>query len=340
MTWKLSRFSTGELVEVRSKNEILATLDENGCLEDMQFMPEMLKFCGQRFKVRAVAHKTCDPVRTLQGQRLQTTVHLNDLRCDGSSHGGCEAACALFWKDQWLKSVNNDVLTSDVINNSRLDGFVYTEKQLLANTKSQINTIEEEPCYSCQATKLRHATKPLPWWDLRQYVFDITTGNHSLIHVLKVVFLGSLRSLVNFFKRGYKYSNWIHLLVSGRESPSILGKIKSGDRTPEGRLNLKPGELVRIKSKNEIEETLNDKGLNRGLYFGEDEMLSYCGGIFRVQSIVTKILDESTGKMLYMKQPCIILEGVVCKAEYSSCRLNCPRAIPCYWHELWLERVL
>jgi hypothetical protein len=40
-----------------------------------------------------------------------------------------------------------------------------------------------------------------------------------------------------------------------------------------------------------------------------------------------------------MKQPCITLEGVVCNSEYSNCRLNCPRAIPAYWREVWLERV-
>ena len=54
---------------------------------------------------------------------------------------------------------------------------------------------------------------------------------------------------------------------------------------------------------------------------------------------VTCIIDEGTGKMRQMKQPCITLEGVVCKAEYAGCRLNCAQAIPAYWREIWLERV-
>lgn len=45
----------GELVEVRSEAEILATLDENGELENLPFMPEMLQFCGQRFRVDKLA---------------------------------------------------------------------------------------------------------------------------------------------------------------------------------------------------------------------------------------------------------------------------------------------
>ena len=51
MSWELSRFRTGDLVEVRSKNEILATLDENGCLDGMPFMPEMVPYCGRQFEV-------------------------------------------------------------------------------------------------------------------------------------------------------------------------------------------------------------------------------------------------------------------------------------------------
>ena len=80
MTWTLSRFRAGALVEIRGKEEILATLDEHGCVDGLPFMPEMLKFCGQRLPVRAVAHKTCETVhRTWRGRRLTATVHLGDL---------------------------------------------------------------------------------------------------------------------------------------------------------------------------------------------------------------------------------------------------------------------
>ena len=50
----------GELVEVRSAEEIRATLDENGELDGLPFMPEMLAFCGRRLTVHKVAHKSCD----------------------------------------------------------------------------------------------------------------------------------------------------------------------------------------------------------------------------------------------------------------------------------------
>jgi hypothetical protein len=83
----------GEMIEVRSKAEILAMLDERGRFDGMPFMPEMFQYCGQRFPVYKRAHKTCDTVSgDCRSLALEDGVHL-DLRCDGSAHGGCQAAC-------------------------------------------------------------------------------------------------------------------------------------------------------------------------------------------------------------------------------------------------------
>src|SRR4029450_10299473 len=45
------RLKPGDWIEVRSRDEILGTLDADGRLEGMIFMPEMLQFCGRRFRV-------------------------------------------------------------------------------------------------------------------------------------------------------------------------------------------------------------------------------------------------------------------------------------------------
>lgn len=347
MIWSLSRYRAGDLVEVCSKEEILATLDDQECVEGLPFMPEMLRYCGRRFRVRAVAHKTCETARqTSKGRRLRVTVHLEDLRCDGSTHGGCEAACTLFWKDVWLKPAGDKAEPKPATGNPRSQSAGCTDEQLVANAQSCQDSSGDDPCYICQATKLYDATQPLAWWDLRQYVLDVVTGNHSVGRVLKVMWLSSLRRpwrLVRYIplvRRFYAAVNeWMHQRLTGRGVPSLFTNVKPCVTTPTGRLDLKPGELVRVKSKGEIEATLNAKGLNRGLFFDPEEMAPYCGRTFRVQRRVTRIVDEMTGKMRYMKQPCIMLEGVVCQALYARCRLNCPRAIPGYWRELWLERV-
>ena len=96
----------GEWVEVRSREEILATLDKNGRLEELPFMPQMFQYCGRRLQVIARAHKTCDVIAG-EGRRLSEAIHL-DTRCDGEAFGGCQASCLLFWKQAWVKKVSTD----------------------------------------------------------------------------------------------------------------------------------------------------------------------------------------------------------------------------------------
>jgi hypothetical protein len=173
-------------------------------------------------------------------------------------------------------------------------------------------------------------------------VRDVTSGNHRFGHVLSVLLVACLKRLHQTMPIGYRATKLMyesaHRRLLGRELPNFRGQIPSGEATPTGTLNLQPGERVRIKSKAQIEATLDRKGRNRGLYF-DVELSGYCGTVTTVRKSVTQFIDEATGQMSYVKQPCILLDGVVCKAQYSECRLLCPRSIPSYWRELWLERV-
>jgi hypothetical protein len=85
-----SRLRPGDVVEVRSSAEILATLNGDGSVEGMPFMPEMLRHVGKRFAVSHRVEKICDTISASPGsRRMRNTVFLEDLRCDGSGHGGC-----------------------------------------------------------------------------------------------------------------------------------------------------------------------------------------------------------------------------------------------------------
>ena len=52
----------GDVVEVRAPDEILGTLDREGAIDAMPFMPEMLQYVGQRFTVSRRVEKICDTV--------------------------------------------------------------------------------------------------------------------------------------------------------------------------------------------------------------------------------------------------------------------------------------
>ena len=50
----------GDLVEVRSAAEILATLDSDAAVDRMPFMPEMARHAGRRYTVTRRVDKICD----------------------------------------------------------------------------------------------------------------------------------------------------------------------------------------------------------------------------------------------------------------------------------------
>jgi hypothetical protein len=160
---------------------------------------------------------------------------------------------------------------------------------------------------------------------------------------MRVLWLAAMRSWLSHTPLGYKVVRRIrettHRVLVGGEVPDVKGAVPVGQPTPTGRIGLKRGERVRVKEKREILETIReDNNRNRGLSF-DQEMVRYCGSVTTVHTSVTNIIDEDTGEMVSMKQPCIILDGVNCMAEYSQCRLLCPRQLPTFWRELWLERV-
>ncbi len=100
-------------------------------------------------------------------------------------------------------------------------------------------------------------------------------------------------------------------------------------------LNLNPGELVEIRSADEIFATLNEKGKYRGLFF-MPEMQKFCGKRFKVYKKVSTISLESTGEMRKMLSPTVFLEGVFCDGEFHE---KCDRSCFCFWKEVWLKRV-
>ena len=182
----MSKLRAGDWVEVRSKEEILKSLDKNGRLEGLPFMPQMFQYCGQRFRVFKRAHKTCDTVEVTRGRLLPNGIHL-DLRCDGQSYGGCQASCLIFWKQEWLKPINENTdraVSSSLGECRQNDALVNeascTEEEVWKATRVKDQQAGEETRYICQATQLLDFTTRLRWWDIRQYVEDYTSGNASL----------------------------------------------------------------------------------------------------------------------------------------------------------------
>lgn len=344
MRRKGRRLRVGDWVEVRSKDEILRTLDHDGEYECMPFMPEMLAYCGRPFQVYKRAHKTCDTVFPIRGRRVASSVHL-ETRCNGEGHDGCEAECLIFWKEAWLKPLgarhaNEAPRAGDHKETPGAEGGI-SESELRGCARRSGGHGAQD-VYACQATRLPYATTPLSWWDMRQYFEDYTSGNVSLRGIVNGLAYALYSSVVNAGVGLGPSLRWVYNrlrpLWRGSMYPGMPGRIPRGRSTPTESLNLQAGELVRVKSHEEILATVDVLNRNRGLSW-DPELVPYCGGTYRVLKRVTRIIDEKTGLVLQMKNPCIILDSVVCQARYSHCRMFCPRSIYPYWREVWLERV-
>lgn len=339
------KLKAGDWVEVKSEEEILATLDSRGQLDGLPFMPSMFQYCGRRLRVYKRAHKTCDTVNDYKGRRMANAVHLEGTRCDGTGYAGCEAACLTFWKEAWLRPAAQSANASseDFANacGNKVTRSGCTRADVFAGVIKPGDEGSADPTYVCQATQVPAATEPLPWWDVRQYFEDFFSGNIGLGRMWRGIFymgyynlsraglgLGpAMRSLYDRFQK----------LSGGTPYPRRVGTVPKGERTPTSTLDLQPGELVRVKSYPEILATLDQNNRNRGLYF-DAEVVPYCGGTYRVLRRVNKIVNERTGKMIKVNSS-VILENVFCQACYSNDRLFCPRALYQFMREVWLERV-
>lgn len=332
----------GDWVEVRSKEEILDTLDKDGRLEKLPFMPQLFQYCGQRFQVIKRADKTCDTVSgRYVGRRMKNTVHL-EHRCDGQAYGGCQAGCLIFWKEAWLKPVGKEAAPeADAGVHLTTRANACTEADVLLATR--VNPLGQEARYSCQATCLLEYTSPLKWWDVRQYVQVYRSGNVSLSELLR-----GLAYLLYFFSTGAgserlgKPSRWLYdrfqSIWGGFPFPRRTGSIPIGQLTPRCDLGLQSGELVRMKAYEDILATLNEVSSNRGLNF-DAEFIPYCGKTFRVLRPVERFVDEKTGLIRTLRTPAVILEGVYCRSLFAGQRMFCSRSIYLWCREIWLERV-
>ena len=314
----------GDVVEVRSLGQIERTLDESGCLDGMPFMSEMVALCGRRARVFRCVDKIYDYGRSKTLRRLKKTVLLAGLRCDGGAHGGCEAACYLLWNQRWLQPASRRTAPhpehpAETPRHPALRRHDEPGKPGDGNGNGNGNLGSAgngSTRYTCQYTQLVAATTPLHPWDVRQDLRPLLSGNVTALAFTVAI-------LTRLF-------NAVQALRGGSGFPAMSsGTLK---KTPLVVHGLTPGNRVRVLSRQQVAETLDVQGRNRGLWFDRD-MIKYCGGRYTVARRVERIIDDASGKMLEMKTPCIVLEGADASGEFLH---FCPQQERIFWREGWL----
>jgi hypothetical protein len=98
---------------------------------------------------------------------------------------------------------------------------------------------------------------------------------------------------------------------------------------------LQAGDHVRVKSREEIQATLDRWNRLKGTSF-MDEMWPYCGTTQGVLKRVDRFLDERDYRMKKCRGM-IFLEGVMCEGTKDYGR--CDRSCYFFWREEWLEKI-
>jgi hypothetical protein len=101
------KFREGELVRVKTYEEIGKLMDKHGCTEGLHFMPGMKEYCGREVRVFKRVRAIFDE-RSWRMLKIKNTYLLEGAIC--TSRGlyereGCDRCCFYFWKDVWLEKV-------------------------------------------------------------------------------------------------------------------------------------------------------------------------------------------------------------------------------------------
>ena len=282
---------------------------------------------------------------------LSEAIHL-DTRCDGQAFGGCQASCLLFWKQAWVKRGLNRPEFGECASRPRLErGFrrVPPRSRDVPKTtfgEQRARWITPRVRRSTSVRQLGFRTSRHRWpggtsdstsrttrretcrfEDLPLGLcINPTTTAHKPGDIRSDVQVAGLYDRLQRLSAGHSLSE---------HSRHCCHRTHPRQRAE---LNLRAGELVRVKAYEEILETITPGGMNKGLLF-DKEMVPFCGKTFRVKARVTTFVDERTGRLATLKTPAVILEGVWCQSRYSNKKMFCPRALHSWWREVWLERV-
>lgn len=298
----------GDLVEVRTPQEISATLDANGTVDQVPFMREMVQFCGKRFRVSQKVVIVCSS-GTKTGSVLRTfrngdIVLLEGLRCSGEDHDGCQKACTIFWRETWLRKVEGPEAQATI------------DTAAATQLWEQLNTKASDTIYFCQASEILRATRSMGKVErYLKFLTDMRVGNCGPIEMARRI------GIFLFWK--------LRRMLFG---PYARGKRSA---TPAEALNLKGGELVQVKPMGKIRETLDGTASNRGLWFSPNMRL-LCGQKRRVEKRIEKLIVDGTGEMRSLKNT-VFLEDSHCSCAHIAFG-GCSRQEYVYWREVWLRR--
>jgi hypothetical protein len=95
----------GEFVQVKSRQEIYATLDRKNRNRGLLFDSEMLKYCGGTFRVLKRVNQIVDEKNGKMLRMKSSCIILDGSACAADYHKLCPRAIYHYWREGWLRRV-------------------------------------------------------------------------------------------------------------------------------------------------------------------------------------------------------------------------------------------
>lgn len=161
-------------------------------------------------------------------------------------------------------------------------------------------------------------------------------GKKSLSIELKARILMFYKKINRIIEQGF-FKTFRNLL-SNQKQDKLNPKTKSSNRSIRHfSPGLKAGDVVKIRSKEEILKTLDEKYTMGGCGFMR-EMWQYCGSQHKVLKKVEYFFDERNSRYLKAHN-IVLLEGLYCSGNLSKSMPNCDRMCFFFWREEWLKKI-
>jgi hypothetical protein len=101
-----TRLKAGDLVRVRSRQEIEATLDNWRELKGCAFLEYMWQYCDTTQRVLQPMERFLDE-RDYRVKKCKGIILLDGVICHGTpTFGRCDRCCHLFWREEWLEKID------------------------------------------------------------------------------------------------------------------------------------------------------------------------------------------------------------------------------------------
>jgi len=298
-------YREGDLVRIKRNEEIGSTLDPASKREGCPFTTQMAEYSGKEFKIIKTVKNFFDEHECKMYKVVPPLYILEGLICDGqvkSFTQRCDHSCYLLWHEDWLEKVDGPDANGGVADTA--DPYLQKGEDPTPNGPQK----SEQFNSGCQLMSIKDVAEYNPWYEN--------------LFQSKIKLIWSAKKTLNFLK------NRLLDPIGLKNGKPIATSISQDE--------LVPGDIVRVKLREEILALLDDWGRTKGCVF-TPEMFNRCGQRYRVLKQVHYFYDEVKERICRCRDM-VLLEGAVCSGQRRLFPSDCDRNCFQFWHVSWLEK--